>query len=591
MRSRVNFIKNLPLISIVLATIFFCGFTIGYEKVTAERAEKRIVEHAKIISDDLWNFNSEGAAEYLTLAAEVDKYITLKVIDKSGDLFQKISTPNINSFEQLLVNIGFNPLVTLNAPVKIHTRDIGWIEAVWIPKTYFLECYVFMFLVLFHLITSLYSRVHMSKLLLEDRVEERTKELQATNEQMEQEFLARIKAQNEQEKLRTRLEQSHKMESLGLLAGGVAHDLNNVLSGLVTYPDYLLLETGEDNPIREDLEIIRDSGIRASEIVQDLLSLTRRAVVQKLPLQLEKLVNEYIDSPEHAKLLEASPNTSLLTKFSNPLPPIKGSEVALKKLIMNLVSNAAEAQPGGGEITIELYSCELTEPMQVYQTVNPGTYTVLRVSDNGEGIDDSDLPRIFEPFYTQKMMGRSGTGLGLTVVWGTVEDHAGAIDVYSEKGKGTTLWIYFPATEEQPGQPEHQIAEDKFPGRGETILIVDDVYYQRKIASSVLTRMGYKVQTTSSGEEAVEILKKQDFDLLVLDMVLTGGMDGLDTYREVLRFRPTQKTIVVSGYSENERVDEMKELGVTACVQKPFTLEELNLAVTKTLRGEDRFTL
>lgn len=574
----------------MLVTIVFCIFTISYEVTTADRADSRIAEHAKIISDDLWNFNSEGAVEYLRLAAAADNYISLKVINQNGDLFQQVATVNINSLEQFLVNIGVHPLVTLISPVKIHTRNIGWIEAVWIPKTYYLESYVFVFLLLFHLITTLYSRVHISKLLLEERVEERTKELVATNEQMEQEFLARIEAQKEQEELRTKLDQSHKMESLGLLAGGVAHDLNNVLSGLVTYPDYLLLEVGKDNPIHEDLEIIRDSGIRASEIVQDLLSLTRRAVVQKQPLQLEKVVNEYLDSPEHAKILEASPNTRVLTKFSTPLPPVNGSAVALKKLIMNLISNAAEAQPEGGDITVELYTCELTEPMQVFQTVEPGNYTVLSVRDHGEGISPKDLPRIFEPFYTRKIMGRSGTGLGLTVVWGTVEDHGGAIDVYSEKGEGTTLWIYFPATEEL-ANPEHkQVEINEFPGKGETILVVDDVYYQRKIATSVLNRMRYEVQSVPSGEEAIELLEKKHFDLLVLDMVL-GGMDGLDTYKEILKFRPKQKTIVVSGYSESERVAQMKELGVTITVQKPYTLDELSLAVSHALKQEERLTL
>lgn len=567
----------------MVLTISFCLFTLSYEKNTATQAESRIAKHAIIISDDLWNFNSEGATEYLRLAAEADDYVSITVTDQDGELFQKVSTNNINKFEKFLVKTGINPLVTLDSPVKIHTRNIGWIEAVWIPKTYFLEATVFVILLLVQLITTLWSRVLMSKLELEERVEERTEELLEINKDVVQEYMARIEAQQEQEKLRVRLEQSHKMESLGLLAGGVAHDLNNVLSGLVTYPDYLLLALEKDSPLREDVEIIRDSGFRASEIVQDLLSLTRRAVIRKKPLQLDQLVNEYLESPEHTNLLEASPDTEVITQITTPLPAIEGAATALKKLIMNLVSNAAEAQPDGGVITLALSSSEIKEPKQMVQPINPGLYTVLSVSDQGEGITQVDLPRIFEPFYTRKVMGRSGTGLGLTVVWGTVEDHDGAIDVKSEKNRGTTIDIYLPSTTQQAVIEPKEQEPQSLPGNGQSILVVDDVDYQRKIAASVLTRLNYTVESVASGEEAIEIMKEKEFGLLMLDMVLEGGIDGLDTFKEIRKFRPNQKTIVVSGYSESERVKKMNDLGVTIVVQKPYTMDELSEAVAQAL--------
>lgn len=583
MSPRFSFSKNFPLLFLVLLTVMFCFFVITYEKNTAYKAERQLTKHAQIISDDLWNFNLEGATEYLRLAAEADNYLSLEVRNQNGESFKKVDISEISDLEGLLIKAGLAPIVKQSAPVKIDRRHLGWIEAVWIPKTYFLEAYVFLFFLLLHFIVVLYIRLHNSNLKLEERVEERTRELRTTNIKMEQEYLARIKAQQEQEKLRARLEQSRKMESLGLLAGGVAHDLNNVLAGLVTYPDYLLLELDEDSPLREDIEIIKDSGTRAAEIVQDLLSLTRRAVVKKQAIDLDLLVDEYLISPEHQKLLEANPGTKINKKANPNLQPIIGSDTALKKLVMNLVANAAEAQPSGGTITIELSSHKVNDPKHLLQKIDPGTYSILSVSDEGEGIDEENLTKIFEPFYSKKDMGRSGTGLGLTVVWGTVEDHFGAIDVSSTVGKGTILSIYLPATSTSVDISPTEEKQVYLPGEGQSVLIVDDQEQQRKIGSTALSRLGYQVQTCSSGEEALQLLQNQSFDLLILDMVLRGGIDGLDTYKNVVKIRPDQKTIVVSGYSESKQIKSIRKLGVTTCIQKPYTLEELSKAVSEEL--------
>lgn len=583
MVSRFEFSTKLPILLLIFLTLFFCIFVIRYENKVADQAEQRLAKHAKLISDNLWNFNLEGATEYLRLAAEADNYLALEVKNKNGELFKKITRTNLNDFERLLITMGFNPVVKHVAEVKIDTRTIGWIEAVWIPRTYFLEMYVFLFLALVHFICVLYMRLHTANMKLEERVEERTKELVNTSKRMEEEYLRRIEAQIEQAKLRTKLEQSRKMESLGLLAGGVAHDLNNVLSGLVTYPDFLLLELEKDSPLREDIEIIRDSGIRAAEIVQDLLSLTRRALVKKRPLDLIHLLEEYLTSPEHTKIMAASPGTKIVKKIGPDTSIIMGSATPLKKVIMNLVSNAAEAQPQGGTITLEVSTIDFSEPTQFLQKVDAGRYAVLSVRDQGEGVSGEDLPKIFEPFFSQKVMGRSGTGLGLTVVWGTIEDHYGAIDVESEVGTGTTLHIYLPTTSEEPAPIEDHTQIPETSGGGQSILIVDDEENQRKIGSSALSKMGYRVQTVESGEKAIELLKTENFDLLLLDMVLKGGIDGLDTYKSILEFRPNQKTIVVSGYSESERVKEINDLGVNICIQKPYTLDEMSAAVSKVL--------
>ena len=226
-----------------------------------------------------------------------------------------------------------------------------------------------------------------------------------------------------------------------------------------------------------------------------------------------------------------------------------------------------------------LISSPLRRLANATRQVADGDYSVLTVTDDGSGIAPEDLKRIFEPFYSKKVMGRSGTGLGMAVVWGTVKDHNGYIDVVSAQGRGTTSTLYFPATREA----RHADIEDRsmhgLRGCGETILVVDDMPDQREIATRILTRLGYTVASVPSGEAAVEYMKTGRADLLILDMIMDPGMDGLDTYREILKSHPGQKTIIASGFSENDRVREAHRLGASKYVKKPYTIETIGMAV------------
>ena len=208
---------------------------------------------------------------------------------------------------------------------------------------------------------------------------------------------------------------------------------------------------------------------------------------------------------------------------------------------------------------------------------------VLSVSDTGEGIPAADLKRIFEPFYTKKIMGRSGTGLGLAVVWGTIKDHHGYINVESEEGKGTTFTLYFPVTRDEIAREQVSPDASEYTGNGEKILVVDDVEEQRRLAAAMLGKLNYNVTVASSGEEALEYLKEHQVDLVVLDMIMDRGMDGLDTYRRILEIQPRQKAVIVSGYAETERVLEAQATGAGAYVKKPYVMEKLGLAVKKEL--------
>ena len=267
------------------------------------------------------------------------------------------------------------------------------------------------------------------------------------------------------------------------------------------------------------------------------------------------------------------------TNLETSLLPVLGSPAHLSKTVMNLVSNAAEAMPEGGEILISTENRYIDQPIRGYDYIEEGDYVVLRVSDTGAGVSTEDMERIFEPFYTKKAMGISGTGLGMAVVWGTVKDHRGYIDIQSTEGKGTTFTLYFPATRKELTKDRSLVTIQDYMGKGESILVVDDVEEQREIASRMLQKVGYSVTPISSREEAVDYLKDNSADLLVLDMIMDPGIDGLETYKRILKSHPGQKAIIVSGFSETECVKGAQRLGAGAYVKKPFLLEKLGLAV------------
>jgi signal transduction histidine kinase len=387
----------------------------------------------------------------------------------------------------------------------------------------------------------------------------------------------------ERQRLEERLRRAEKMEALGTLAGGVAHDLNNVLGVLVGYSELLLMEIREGSPLTRHVSNILQSGQRAAAIIQDLLTLARRGVAVSEVINLNDLISDYFKTPEFEKLKTYHPQVTFGTELDKDLINIKGSPIHLSKTIMNLLSNAAEAISDQGEVTLLTENRYLDKPIAGYDEIREGDYVVLGVSDNGKGISAQDMGKIFEPFYTKKVMGRSGTGLGLAVVWGTVKDHGGYIDVRSEEGKGSVFTLYFPVTREEKAKDQPSIPAESYRGRGESILVVDDVKEQRELATAMLSRLGYRVNAVSSGEEAVTYLKANRVDLLVLDMIMDPGIDGLETYQRVVETNPKQKAIIVSGFSETERVKKAQELGAGAYVRKPYILEKMGLAIRREL--------
>jgi signal transduction histidine kinase len=389
---------------------------------------------------------------------------------------------------------------------------------------------------------------------------------------------------SETKALELKLQRAQKMEALGTLAGGVAHDLNNILTGIVTYPDMLLMQLPEDSPLRRPLSTIKSSGERAAAVVQDLLTLARRTMDVKNVVNINDIIKEYVKSPEAERLLAINPALRIETDLAQDLKNMEGSPVHLMKMIMNLVTNSAEAIVGDGTIRISTKNIFLDRPISGYDTVEKGEYIRITIEDNGSGISPDDLPHIFEPFYSKKAMGMSGSGLGMAVVWGTVKDHKGYIDVKSWPDKGTRFDIYLPVSHRQM----EEVSEDQDLTRlagSESILVVDDIEQQRQIASDILGRLGYRVEVAKSGEEAVELCKKRCFDLVILDMIMDPGMDGLETYQRIIELCPGQKALITSGYSETDRVRKALKLGVAIYLRKPYSLKQLATAVRSCLDG------
>ena len=391
------------------------------------------------------------------------------------------------------------------------------------------------------------------------------------------------KAEEEKKKLEDQLQKAQKMEAIGTLAGGVAHDLNNILSGILSYPELLLMDLPQGHPLRKPIQTIEESGKKAAAIVDDLLTMARRGVTVSDVVNLNEIISNYLNSPEFQKLKAFHPLVNFATDFDPELMNIKGSSVHLLKTIMNLVSNASESINEGGLVTISTQNTYIDQPVRGYNEVRKGNYVILEVTDTGMGIASEDLPRLFEPFFTKKVMGRSGTGLGMAVVWGTVKDHKGYIDVKSFQGKGTIFNLYFPVTNDKIVEGNKDFQLESYMGNRESILVVDDVKEQREITSMILSQLNYLVKTVGCGEAAVEFTKNNKVDLLVLDMIMEPGIDGLETFKEILALNPKQKALITSGFSETDRIKEAKKLGSVQYIKKPYTIKNIAMVIKSVL--------
>ncbi len=364
---------------------------------------------------------------------------------------------------------------------------------------------------------------------------------------------------------------AQRLDLAGRIAGQVAHDFNNLLSPLVAYPELLKLELPEDHPGVK----LCDSMIRAArqiaDINDDLLALSRRGQFKQEPTELGPLVYQAVGqlSPLPATL-------ALVIDLAADLLPVNGSGAQLLRVIHNLISNAREAMRDVGTLRLKGETVYVDTPVHGLDVIAVGEYVRLQVADSGSGIPLEVRESIFEPFFTTKRADRRrGSGLGLSVVQSIVHDHNGYLDLETAAGIGTTFSVYLPVSRGALRKDQPQKIEA---GSG-SILIVDDDELQHEVAGRMLRTLGYDVGAVSGGQEAVDYLRERPVDLVLLDMIMPGGMDGLDTYRKILEVRPGQKAILVSGYADSERVRRLQDLGAGAFLRKPARLQTLAEAI------------
>ncbi len=505
-------------------------------------------------------------------------------VDASYSIMWFFSIPIIASIllnmKASIVALVGNVLMLALTAALISNNIVAWGPAeIGRLEGWFILSVNFMFL---NIVVAFTAAILVEKMVLTiEQTEKVNKELDTEKKKLELEIEHRINAETEKEAIAKKLDQSQKMEAVGLMAGGVAHDLNNILSGIINYPELLLRKLPQDSELRKPLNAILNSGNRAAEVVSDLLTVARGVASTKKSHNLNTIINEYLESAEAKKLCSLYPGIHINTELDQKIQNILCSYTHVFKSLMNLIINSAESIATEGIITI----CSRTETIKNDSKIPSlviGTYTVLEVIDSGKGISENDLDRIFEPFYTKKVMGRSGTGLGLAIVWNTVHEHNGHVTVSCDDSS-TRFSLYFPVTEISDEEPAEQQSIEQQMGHGETILVVDDDATQRDIASEMLMLLNYRVTSVSSGEAAVKYLQNNEANLLLLDMIMAPGMSGLDTYLEIVKFKPDQKAVIVSGFSENKDVKDAQKSGAGEFISKPYTQEKISAAIKKCL--------
>ena len=368
------------------------------------------------------------------------------------------------------------------------------------------------------------------------------------------------------------LQQAQKMEAIGILAGGVAHDFNNILQVINGYTQLMTLEKSETDPDHAKLGEIEKAVEHAAQLVRQLLTFSRKAEYKTAALDLNKEIISV------RKILERTlpKMIDINLHLGRELALITADPVQIEQVLLNLGTNAADAMPDGGTLVIETENITLTDHyLDTHVGARAGEYVLLSVSDTGQGMDKDVVEHIFEPFFTTKEFGK-GTGLGLASVYGIVKSYGGYISCYSEVGQGTTFKLYLPAAEHQ-AVPEEKNTEGNLPRRGtETILLVDDEESIRTFASAVLGRFGYRVVTGASGEEALEIIGRTEgkIALVILDLGMPG-MGGHKCLQEIRRINPSAKVLIASGYSMNGHVKKSLETGAAGYIGKPYRINVL----------------
>lgn len=380
----------------------------------------------------------------------------------------------------------------------------------------------------------------------------------------------------EKKKLEAQLLQAQKMEAIGTLAGGIAHDFNNLLMGIQGYTSLMLLDIDSTHPHYERLEGIEQQIESGADLTRQLLGFARGG---KYEVSLTNL-NELIKT-QNRMFGRTKKEITVRGKYEENLWTVEVDQGQIEQVLLNLYVNAWQAMPRGGDLYIQTENVTLDEDYTKPFNVVPGRYVKISVTDTGVGMDEETQQRIFEPFFTTREMGR-GTGLGLASVYGIIKNHGGIINVYSEKGQGTTFTIYLPASGKEVIE-EKEIVGEILKGK-ETVLLVDDEDMIIDVGEEILKKLGYKVLIARGGKEAIKIYEKDkdSIDMVILDMIMPG-VSGGEAYDRMKEINPDIKVLLSSGYSINGQATEILERGCNGFIQKPFTMKELSQNIREVL--------
>ena len=379
----------------------------------------------------------------------------------------------------------------------------------------------------------------------------------------------RKRAEEEKKKLQTQLHQAQKIEAIGTLAGGIAHDFNNLLMAIQGRASIMMMNKDSSHPDIKHLNGIEDNIESAADLTRQLLGFARGGRYEVRPTDLNELIKK-----QNRMFGRTKKEISIRGKYQENLWSVEVDRGQIEQVLLNLYVNAWQAMHGGGDLYLETENLTLDETDVKPFTIEPGKYVKISVTDTGVGMDKATREKIFEPFFTTKEMGK-GTGLGLASAYGIIKNHDGFINVYSEKGHGTTFNIYLPASEKEVVE-EKKSAGDTLKG-SETVLFVDDEDMIIEVAGELFQQLGYKVLTAKNGKDAIEIYEenKEHIDIVLLDMIMPN-MSGSDTYDKIKKIDPDIKVLLSSGYSINGQATEIMDRGCNGFIQKPFKMKELS---------------
>ncbi|MEW6502117.1 MAG: hybrid sensor histidine kinase/response regulator [Thermodesulfobacteriota bacterium] len=391
------------------------------------------------------------------------------------------------------------------------------------------------------------------------------------------------RAEGEQKKIEEQMRHVQKLESLGVLAGGIAHDFNNLLMVILGNADLALSELSPVSPARENILAIEKAARRSAELCKQMLAYAGKGRFVVQPINL----SEIVEAMTHMLEVSVSKKNVLKYNFTPNLPMVEADISQIRQVIMNLVINAAEAigdRSGVVSISTGAMECDtayLANTFVYEQHLPEGIYCYVEVADTGCGMDNEIKARLFDPFFTTKFTGR---GLGMSAVLGIARSHRGAIKVYTEPGRGTTVKVLFPALQANGKQPSHAVPQVVEPGfAGKTLLLVDDEETVRAVGRQMLERMGFSVIPAKDGREAVAIYRAQheNIDCVVMDLTMPH-MDGEEAFREMRRINAEVQVVLSSGYHEEEVTQRFTGKGLAGFIQKPYTMSPLR-EVLKTL--------